>query len=180
MQAQLSSRTDASEATAPWYKHLWPWLLMSGPAAVLVAAVPTAYLAFSSADGLVADDYYKQGLGINQQIRRDKAAAAADIAVTLGMADRMLTASVTSRGAPVPNQPVTLTLVHGSQQKHDVLATLAPGGDGVWRAALPTLKAGRYHAVAETREWRVVSGAFHADGQLTGITLRSNYDASKP
>ena len=36
-----------------------------GPAAVIVAGVYTTILAFSSTDGLVADDYYKQGLMIN-------------------------------------------------------------------------------------------------------------------
>jgi hypothetical protein len=25
----------------PWYRQLWPWLLISGPAAVLVAGVAT-------------------------------------------------------------------------------------------------------------------------------------------
>jgi len=28
-------------ATKPWYRERWPWILMSGPAAVLVAGSAT-------------------------------------------------------------------------------------------------------------------------------------------
>ena len=52
----------------PWYRDPWPWILMAGPAAVVVAGAITLWIAFASADGLVAGDYYKQGLAINQVI----------------------------------------------------------------------------------------------------------------
>ena len=64
---------DALEAR-PWYREPWPWILMSGPAAVLVAGAITAWIAFASADGLVAEDYYKQGLAINKLLEREEAA----------------------------------------------------------------------------------------------------------
>ncbi len=32
----------------PWYKEPWPWILMSGPAIVMVACIITIYLAFST------------------------------------------------------------------------------------------------------------------------------------
>jgi hypothetical protein len=40
----------------PWYRERWPWLLMSGPAAVLLAGAVTTWIAFASADGLEAED----------------------------------------------------------------------------------------------------------------------------
>jgi len=49
------------ESRKLWYKEPWPWILMAGPAIVIVAAFYTAWLAVTSADGLVTDDYYKQG-----------------------------------------------------------------------------------------------------------------------
>ena len=55
----------------PWYKEPWPWFLMAGPAIVIVAGFATAWLAIISNDGLVTDDYYKQGLAINQRLQRD-------------------------------------------------------------------------------------------------------------
>ena len=56
--------------SAPWYRDRWPWILMSGPIAVVVAGAFTAVLAVRSADGLVAEDYYKRGLAINQALAR--------------------------------------------------------------------------------------------------------------
>ena len=58
----------------PWYREPWPWILISGPAVVVVAGFVTLWLAVSSSDGLVAEDYYKQGLAINRVIEREEAA----------------------------------------------------------------------------------------------------------
>ena len=63
----------------PWYRQRWPWLIMSGPALVVVASIYTAMLAVRSDDGLVADDYYTEGLAINKDIQRDAIAAARNI-----------------------------------------------------------------------------------------------------
>ena len=38
---------------------------------MLVAGAITTWIAFASADGLVAEDYYKQGLGINRLLARE-------------------------------------------------------------------------------------------------------------
>ena len=55
----------------PWHREPWPWILMAGPAIVVVAGIVTTVLAVTSSDGMVADDYYKQGLTINRVIERD-------------------------------------------------------------------------------------------------------------
>ena len=60
--------------TKPWYREPWPWLLMSGPAIVVVAGIITTVLAVRTHDGLVVDDYYKQGLAVNKDLSRDLAA----------------------------------------------------------------------------------------------------------
>ena len=44
--------------SAPWYRHRWPWLLMAGPVAVIIAGLVTAWVAFTGADALVVDDYF--------------------------------------------------------------------------------------------------------------------------
>jgi len=58
----------------PWYREPWPWIIIAGPASAVVAGVALLWLAIDSNDGLVVDDYYKEGLAINQVIRRDQAA----------------------------------------------------------------------------------------------------------
>lgn len=43
------------EQTLPWYRHRWPWLLMSGPALVVVAGIATTVIAVRTADPMVAN-----------------------------------------------------------------------------------------------------------------------------
>ena len=59
-----------NENQPPWYKQLWPWLLISLPASAVFGGIATFILAVNSPNALVADDYYKQGLAINQQTER--------------------------------------------------------------------------------------------------------------
>ena len=49
-----------SQPVIPWYKQRWPWILMSGPAIVVVAGFITLGLAIHTSDSLVDDDYYKK------------------------------------------------------------------------------------------------------------------------
>ena len=71
----MPAMTQATtHSTVPWYREPWPWLLMLGPAGAIIAGAFTVWLAVVHEDGLVADDYYKQGLAINKVIRRQSQA----------------------------------------------------------------------------------------------------------
>ena len=43
------------DATKPWDRHPWPWILMAGPAIVVVAGIATTVLAVTTFDGLVGE-----------------------------------------------------------------------------------------------------------------------------
>lgn len=64
----------AQRDVTPWYRHVWPWLLMGGPLVVVIASTVTFWLAARAPDAMVVDDYYKQGNAINQSIERDEEA----------------------------------------------------------------------------------------------------------
>jgi hypothetical protein len=49
----ISMTASAMPLKKPWYKEPWPWILMSGPAVVVVAGFYTAWLAVVSADGVL-------------------------------------------------------------------------------------------------------------------------------
>jgi hypothetical protein len=66
----------AATTTARWYRQRWPWLLIAGPALVVVASIATAWLAVKSDDGLVTDNYYKRGLLINRTLEAARPATA--------------------------------------------------------------------------------------------------------
>lgn len=59
---------------APWWRHGHVWLLIAGPAAVIVAGVVTTVIALARPDPVVAEDYYRRGIEINKTLAaQDKA-----------------------------------------------------------------------------------------------------------
>ena len=73
-EAGTPGRADAARhASLPWWKHGHVWLLISGPAAVVVAGLVTAYIAVARADPVISEDYYLQGLEINKQLAKERA-----------------------------------------------------------------------------------------------------------
>ena len=127
---------------------------MAGPAAVLVAGAVTTWIAFASADGLVAEDYYKQGMAINRRLAREDAAQHRGIAATVHL--QAGSVRVELRGAAP--EALFLHLAHATRAGHDVRLRLTPGPDGVYAAELPPLPAGRWRAAIEDARgaWRIV------------------------
>ena len=70
----------------PWYREPWPWLLIAAPAASIVMGLVLWALAVSTDDGLVANDYYKRGLAINQKLKHVPAIAEPRLGATLRVA----------------------------------------------------------------------------------------------
>src|SRR6185295_1421762 len=132
-------------AAIPWYRERLPWIIMSGPAAVIVAGAITTWIAFSTADGLVADDYYKRGLGINAVLKREQAAAQRGIEARVSRQNGQV--RVDLRGAEPP--VLFLNLVHATRAGNDVRLRLERGADGGYQAALPPLAAGHWRAVVD-------------------------------
>ena len=55
------------QTTKPWFKQLWPWLLISGPAVAMIGCIITIYLAINyQADKPLRDGVQKQGLKVEQ------------------------------------------------------------------------------------------------------------------
>jgi hypothetical protein len=48
---------SASDAQRPWYREVWPWLLMLPPLASVIGGVTMVYLAVGSPEALVVEDY---------------------------------------------------------------------------------------------------------------------------
>lgn len=143
----------------PWYREPWPWLLMLGPVSVIVAGVFTSVIAFRGADGLVAEDYYKQGLAINRVLARERRAAALGIAGRAVAEDRRIVVSLRSH-APLP-QILNLRLVHPSQAGQDRFSLLKETTPGTYVADIqvPSI---RWTLAVEGADWRV-------EGQLDGM-----------
>jgi len=137
----------------PWYREPWPWLLMSGPAAVIVAGAFTTWLAFASADGLVAEDYYRKGLAINRVLAREDEARRLGISAEVRLEPGRVVAKL--RGAAP--EVVFAHLAHATRAGYDVRLRLERGADGRYAAPLQPLPAGRWHIALEDARgaWRI-------------------------
>lgn len=143
--------------TLPWYRHRWPWIIMSGPAAVLVAGAITTWIAFASADGLVAEDYYKQGLAINKVIAREEAARKLGVAAEVFREKDFLRVKLHGEAPPA----LFVHLAHGTRAGYDQRLRLARTPQGLYEAALPELPAGRWKMAIEDPQgrWRIAKEA---------------------
>ena len=61
--------------TKPWYKQLWPWILIAIPVVTAIKAVHTIVVMQQHSPDLVVDDYYKAGRAINMQLAKYREAA---------------------------------------------------------------------------------------------------------
>lgn len=152
------SLSVAPQGEGPWYAQRWPWLLMLGPALVVLAAVITGWLAYSRQDAMVVGDYYKKGKAINQELRRDRVAGAMRLAFAAryDAAGGMLRGQLSSYGRPLA-APFKLSLAHSTQPEKDVVLEVAPDAQGRFAVPLPALERARWQVVAEDTSWRLAS-----------------------
>ncbi len=161
----------------PWYREPWPWLLMTGPAVVVVAGFLTLGLAIQSSDGLVADDYYKQGKAINMTLTRDVHAQALGYRARLALRADGRVALHFAEAVPAV-KTLRLILHHPTRAGFDREILLAREADGSYAAAMPPIDVSRWHITLEddSRAWRLTGdwGARTRDVQLGGRSLAAN------
>ncbi len=61
---------------APWWKFGHVWLVLAGPALVVVAGFVTLYIAVRMPDPVVSEDYYRKGIEMNKTLESDAASLA--------------------------------------------------------------------------------------------------------
>lgn len=101
----------------PWYKQIMVWMVITPPLTAVIAGIITINIAIDSDDGLVVDDYYKQGLGINQTLHRDQLAREMKLSASIVMKDHSLSMTL----ATASSEPVLLLkFIHPTQSNRDV------------------------------------------------------------
>ncbi|MDQ9170511.1 FixH family protein [Oxalobacteraceae bacterium R-40] len=153
----VSASLDKNQDMRPWYAHRWPWLLMLGPVAVILAGIHTTMIAFAAQDALVVDDYYKQGKAINMDLRRDRVAA--DMRLEMDMSYDAAKGVVNgSLSGLQNNEAILLSLVHSTQPEKDIKLRVQPDAQGRFSATVPMLDIARWQVLVENeqRDWRLL------------------------
>jgi hypothetical protein len=155
----------------PWYAEPWVWLMISFPLAAVIGGMITIYLAVSTSDGLVVDDYYKRGKAINVDLARDRAAARyglqarIDIDLQVNSAHLLLTAPATIRP-----DVVQLSLLHPTRAGHDQVLLLQRAADGSYRGSIDELTRGNWYLQLEAGDWRL-SGSMAVPAEAPVVLL---------
>lgn len=150
--------TSSLKDTGPWYKQPWPWILMSGPAMVIVASVISAWVALSSSDGLVVEDYYKKGLSADQTIAMSAEAKKLGIETGISLTASEITVSLKSKDKNfVAPQKLTVTLAHPTRAGLDQTLTVVRNGTD-FQGAYRLPKAGHWIVTIqdEAGSWRLM------------------------
>ena len=152
---ELATHVDS---TTPWYRQLWPWLIISGPLIVVIAASYTGWIAYTRQDALVVDDYYTQGNAINQDLRRDTAATKLGLNLNAGYdpVQGRLHGNLLSYGYPVTGK-INILLSHATQPEKDKKLEVLLNQQGDFDVALPMLELGRWEVTVDNaeRSWRL-------------------------
>lgn len=158
----------AAEKYRPWYQQAWPWFLMSLPASAVIGGIITLVLAIKSPNALVVDDYYREGLAINQKKHRLANADKMGMTGLLRSDGKQLTLSLTSQPA-VSEPALALSIIHSTRAELDRELTLQRMPDGLYTTELPLLAPGSWYlrlqagdASWEIRARIVIDGPFQA------------------
>jgi len=140
----------------PWYREPWVWLMIALPMSAVIGGMITIYLAVTTSDGLVVDDYYKRGKAINLDLARDEAAARYQLraSIDLDMRDNLVQLQLESAAATLPKM-LTFSLLHPTRPGHDQIILLRHAGDGVYYGDIDEVARGKWYLQLEADDWRL-------------------------
>jgi hypothetical protein len=147
----------AADDVRPWYREPWPWLLIAPPAASVVLGVALWTLAARTNDGLVVDDYYKQGLAINQVLDREARARTLAIRALVTFNPERTRVRLQLAGDGSLPAGLTLRLAHPTRAGEDQTIRLAAAAGGVFEGAMHPPAPGRWYVLLEdgAATWRL-------------------------
>ena len=156
--------------TTPWFKQFWPWFLISIPFITICYCALMIYMAITTENSLVSDNYYKDGLAINQSLSMDKRAKELNLSAELNAFESArVSLKLTGDLTDTPSF-LTLKLLHPTIDGRDVEVKLLPEPGNIYSAILEKPLQGRWHIdiIAHDATWRLKGeGTFPSENALT-------------
>jgi hypothetical protein len=147
----------SNEASRPWYKQPWLWFVLSVPITSVILSSIMVTVAVVGKDSLVSDNYYKDGMAINQTIEQDQLANTLGIKPLLSIEGTEIKLELRSSSA-IPDQAfLTFKLLHPTVSAKDIIIRLLPSGNGLYLGELPYSVEGRRYLdlYAFDNSWRL-------------------------
>ncbi len=161
--------------TDPWYKIPQVWLIITFPSLAVIAGTYTIFLAVSTSDGLVEDNYYKEGLAINQSLEQDKKAEQLQLFSQLQLLEgKDIRMKLTGKLETLPEK-LSVKWQHPTRSGFDQTIELTKAEDGYYHGALQHgLEAGNWYLNISEADWRI-KGRLHWPHEPNSVLAGFDY-----
>ena len=153
-----TTQTKQLEKPTAWYKQFWPWFIIFFPASAVVAGLITVAIAFKYSDSLVKDNWYKDGMAINQQLDKQKQAKALGISAQVNLdRDKKHLLFTLHNVDGLKTNTVNISFAHPTQPEKDQEHQAFYTPQGQFVIQLPVIPTGFYHITinAQNSEWQL-------------------------
>lgn len=154
-------QNSKSNSTA-WYKQFWPWFLLAPLVVTVIVGITMLTFSIQVFDGTVNDNYYKEGLAINQTLEKDHNAAKLGMAATLKVDSLTGDVLVTLEGQ-LDNWPSQLRLdfINPTRAAKDYGITLSQIADNHYRGQVEKAPLNLWYLdiTAPESNWRLKGSA---------------------
>lgn len=153
--------SNHDELKRRWYQEPMVLMVIAIPATAVVVSMAFLTAAIVSWDGLVVDDYYKQGKEINKRLARDQHAAQLGLGATLhseaGSEILTLTISAKDNAEQSLGPSVRVNYVHRTRQGFDREFVVEQIASGVYTGTGEVPHSGLWSIHIEAPHWRLTA-----------------------
>jgi len=111
-----------TEQEPPWYRQVWPWMLIAIPLSSVFGGILMIYLAVTHPADVVKDSYYKEGMGINKRNSKDLVPVELGLEADVVFSEDSGDVEVQLRG--VEENALIMELIHPSSKARDLITGL--------------------------------------------------------
>lgn len=139
----------------PWYKQIWPWLLIAIPLFAILRAVHTVYLMNQQSPDLVVDEYYTEGKAINQNLAKYKEAASRNLQGKILLAGNKAVVTFATNAAL--DDTIVLDFTHATLAANDFQVEAQRSGESMYVAELPATLSGKWNLIVHdsATQWKL-------------------------
>jgi len=145
------------QSPPPWYKQFWPWFLIFLPLSVVIAGISTVIIAQKNAVTLVSDNYYKEGLAINNILQLEKNAQKLSITADILVSTETATCTIQLIGNHSNSEELTLNLFHPTLGNLDRSLQLQKVAKNIYQSSCTLPQAGKWYisVTNPTKSWKI-------------------------
>ena len=165
-------RTDSK----PWFRQFWPWFLIAIPFSSVVMGVIMINLAISGKDSLVRQDWYKDGMAINQRVDKQLKAQELGIQASLTLNKESGDLFLDTQNLDIQlNNQLSLNLIHPTLEGKDRTLQLYLAPNNRFYAKLDFTPSGFYYLLLtpSSGQWEIESSV-NFDNDISGQALTPN------